>query len=51
MVDVLRLDEGFEVVLEDLGEVVLELGASEMPQNLLPIRRVLSVCRSRRVVN
>ena len=45
VVDVLRLDERLEVVLEHFGEVVLELGTSEVLQDLLPIRGVLFLAR------
>jgi len=41
VVDVLRLDESLEVVLENLGEVVLELGSSEVLEDLGPVGRVL----------
>lgn len=42
VVDVLGLDGGDEVVLEDAGEVVLELGAAEVNQDLSPVwRRVV----------
>lgn len=42
LIDVLRLDDGFQVVLEDFREVVLQLGAAEEHQNVLPIGRVLN---------
>lgn len=41
LVDVLRLDDSLEVVLEDLCEVVLQLRTTEVLENLLPIRRVV----------
>lgn len=41
VIDVLRLDEGFNVVFEDLGEVVLELRSTEVLEDLLPVRRGL----------
>lgn len=41
LVDVLRLDDGPQVVLQDFGEVVLQLGASEVGQDLLPVWRIL----------
>jgi hypothetical protein len=41
VIDVLRLDERLEVVFEDLGEVVLELRAAEVLEDILPVRRVL----------
>lgn len=40
-VDVLRLDDRLDIVLEDLGEEVLQLGSSEMFENLGPFRRVV----------
>lgn len=43
MVDVLRLDQRLEVVLQDFGEVVLELGSAEIFQDFLPIWRVLQI--------
>jgi hypothetical protein len=41
LVDVLGLDNGLEVVLEDLCEVVLQLGTTEVLENLLPVRGVV----------
>ena len=41
VVHVLRLDERLEVVLEDAREVVLQLRAPEVRQDLLPVRRVV----------
>jgi hypothetical protein len=41
LVDVLRLNNSLEVVLENLGEVVLQLGTTEVLENLLPIRGVV----------
>ena len=46
VVDILRLDERLEVVLEHLGEVVLQLGAAEVLENLLPIWRILAASLS-----
>ena len=40
LIDILRLDDGLQVILEDLGEVVLELGASEVLDHVVPIRGV-----------
>lgn len=37
-VDILGLDDGLEVVLNDLGEVVLELRAAEVGDDLSPVR-------------
>lgn len=37
LVDVLRLDNSLEVVLQNLGEVVLQLRATEVLENLLPV--------------
>ena len=41
VVDVLRLDDGVQVVLQDAREVVLQLTAAEVRQDLLPVRRAL----------
>jgi hypothetical protein len=41
VIDVLRLDERLEVVFEDLGEVVLELRAAKVLEDVLPVGRVL----------
>jgi len=41
VVHILRLDQRFKVVLENLGEVILQFRASEIFQNLFPIRGVL----------
>ena len=38
LVHVLRLDDGLQVVLQDLGEVVLQLGSPEVGQDLGPVR-------------
>lgn len=43
VVDVLRLDQCLQVILQDLGEVVLQLGSTEVLQNLLPVWGVLKV--------
>jgi hypothetical protein len=41
LVDVLRLNNGLEVVLENLCEVVLQLRTTEVLENLLPVRGVV----------
>lgn len=41
LVDVLRLHDGPQIVLQDFGEVVLQLGPSEVGQDLLPVWRIL----------
>ena len=41
LVDVLGLDEGLEVVLQDLSEEVLQLWAPEVGEDLRPVRGVL----------
>jgi len=41
LVDVLGLDDGLKVVFENLGEVVLQLGTTEVLENLLPVRGVV----------
>ena len=38
LVDELRFDDGLQVVFEDFGEVVLELGAPKISENLCPVR-------------
>lgn len=45
MVHVLGLDDGLEVVFQNLGEVVLELRAAEVGEDFLPVRRVLFVMK------
>lgn len=42
LVDVLRFDDGPQVVLQDFGEVVLQLRTSEVGQDLLPVWRILA---------
>lgn len=49
VVHVLGLDERLEVVLEHLGEVVLQLRASEVLENVLPVRWLL--CRRSALVS
>ena len=41
MVDILRLNQGLEVVFENLGEVILQFGATEVLEDFLPVWRVL----------
>ena len=41
VVDILRFDQGFQIILENLGEVILKFGATEIFQNFLPVRRIL----------
>lgn len=41
LVDVLRLHNGLEVILEQLGEVVLKFRTSEVLDHILPVRRVV----------
>ena len=41
LVDILGLDDGLKVILQDLGEVVLQLGATEVSEDLLPVWGVL----------
>lgn len=41
VVNVLRLDDGFQVVFENLCKVVLQLATTEVLENILPIGRVL----------
>lgn len=49
LVDVLWLYDGLEVVLQDLGEIVLQLGASEISQDLLPVRGSLQTQHTHKV--
>jgi hypothetical protein len=39
VIHILGFDGGLQGVLQDLGEIVLELAATKMNQNFLPIRR------------
>jgi len=41
VINILGLDDSLEVVFQNLGEVVLELGATEVAENFLPVRGVL----------
>jgi hypothetical protein len=41
VVDILRLNEGLEIILQDLRKVILKFRSTEILQDLLPIRRVL----------
>lgn len=41
VVNILGLDDGVQVVLQDAHEVVLQLAPSEVGQDLLPVRRIL----------
>ena len=41
VVNVLGLDDGLQVVLQNLGEIVLKLRTTEVSQDLLPVRGVL----------
>lgn len=45
MVDVLGLDDGLEVILENLCEVVLKLGSTEVLQNILPVGDVIEAAQ------
>ena len=40
LINILRLDDRLQIVFEYLGEIVLELGSSEIAQNLLPVGRI-----------
>ena len=42
LVDILGLDEGLEVILQDLGEEVLQLRAPKVGKDLRPVWGVLS---------
>jgi hypothetical protein len=37
MIDILRFDQGFEVIFKNFGEIVLKLGPAEIFENFLPI--------------
>lgn len=41
LIDVLGLDDSLEVVFENLGEVVLQLGTTEVLEDLLPVRGIV----------
>ena len=41
MIDILRFNEGLEVVLKDFRKVILQLGTTEVLEDLLPIWWIL----------
>lgn len=41
LINVLRLDNSLEVIFQKLGEVVLQLGSTEVLDNVLPVRGVV----------
>lgn len=43
MIHVLWLDQGLEIVLQNLGEIILELRSTEVLENFLPVRWILDV--------
>ena len=43
MVDILGLDQSFQVVFKNLGEVVLQFGAPEVLEDFLPVGGILNV--------
>jgi hypothetical protein len=43
VVDVLRLDQGLQVVFQDFREIVLQLRSPEVFEDFLPIWRVLEI--------
>lgn len=43
MVYILRLDQRLQVILEDLGEVVLQLRAAEVLEDFLPVWWILMI--------
>jgi len=47
VVDILRLDDRLQVVFEDFGEIVLQLRAAEVCEDLLPVGRVLELAEVR----
>jgi len=42
LVNILRLYDGFQIIFQNLCEVVLQLGATEVRQNLWPVWRILN---------
>ena len=51
LIDVLGLDDGLQIVLEDLREVVLQFRAAEILQNRLPVGRDLEMLGFKIVLN
>jgi hypothetical protein len=47
VVDILRLDQGLQVVLENLGKVVLKLRSSEVLENFLPVGGIVIASKVR----
>lgn len=47
VVDVLWFYERLEIILEHLGEVVLQFGTTEVLENFLPVGRILGLCMRR----
>lgn len=43
VVDILRLDDSLKVVLQQLGEIVLQFATSKVYQNFVPTGRVLKL--------
>ena len=43
MIHVLWFDQGLKVILQDLGEVILELRSTEILENFLPVWWILGV--------
>ena len=47
LIHVLRLNDSFQVILQDLGEIVLQLAAPEVSEDLRPVGRVGKVAKVR----
>ena len=47
LVHILRLDDGFEIIFQDFGEIILKLGATEVGQDFLPVWGILGKKKSR----
>ena len=45
LIHILGLDDGFQIILQDFGEVVLELAAPKVGQDLRPVGRVLELAQ------
>jgi len=41
MVDILRFDDGFDIILQNLGKVILQLRPSIMPKNQCKIKMMI----------
>lgn len=50
VVHVLRLDDGLDVVLQNLSKVVLELRTPKIGQNVVPARRIIIATKIRLLI-